>query len=142
MSDVIRPDPDCPHCHGEGWISNPNTINSSSLNGSSHTCRCIVHQRVKHYLREWKNESISWDKDFDLARFKTLLQSDLIFIKQYPLQLFRERIKSFLIHQWQRSFHCFVRRAIFRMAPKFRGEFPEDISTTKRGPTHDELARV
>jgi hypothetical protein len=98
---VITPDPDCPHCHGCGWIKG--SADPNSLTGfTSKRCRCLFHQECKRYLREWDSPNISWDKEFDPAQFNKFLQNDLIFYKQYPLRLFREKIKSYLIHQWFR----------------------------------------
>jgi hypothetical protein len=64
-------------------------------------CTCVIRQKVNHYLTtEYANPNINLDPDFPLAYFSDLLKQDLIFIKNYPLMRFREKVKSYLVHTW------------------------------------------
>jgi len=94
MTEIIRPLADCPDCHGKGFIP-------GSDSQKSQECNCVTKQEVQRYLTpEYANRNINLDPEFPLAHFSDLLKRDLIFIKNYPLMRFREKIKSYLAKTW------------------------------------------
>ncbi len=94
MTENIRPLADCPDCHGKGFIPGSNSQMSKE-------CNCVTTQRILHYLTpEYANRNIAFDPNSPMAQFSDLLKRDLIFIKNYPLMRFREKVKSYLIHNW------------------------------------------
>ncbi len=92
MTEIIRPLADCPHCHGAGFVPSKKTP------GMVTTCWCVESQQIRQYLTP-EYSSAQYDPDFPLEHFNQLLQHDLLF-KNYPLNLFREKIKSFLAKTW------------------------------------------
>jgi hypothetical protein len=92
MTEIIRPLADCPHCHGAGFVTSKKTP------GMATTCWCVESQQIRQYLTP-EYSSAQYDPDFPLEHFNQLLQQDLLF-KNYPLNLFREKIKSFLAKTW------------------------------------------
>jgi hypothetical protein len=93
MTEIIRPLADCTHCHGKGFFD--------SSPGKSKECDCVTRQKILHYLTpEYANPKITLDPKFPLAHFDDLLKRDLIFIKNFPLMRFREKLKSYLAVTW------------------------------------------